>query len=108
MHFIPRSVDFIMFWVVRQALRSSCCEAERGWGRDATRVRHAGEPEKGNKVQWTRNTILVTGGGMVVDADSLTTRYADVSIHPPAESDTPVRLRIHLAGRMRYGYIEAR
>jgi hypothetical protein len=52
--------------------------------------------------------ILVTGGGMVVDADSLTTRYADVSIHPPAEPGTPVRLRIHLAGRMRYGYIEAR
>ena len=52
--------------------------------------------------------ILVTGGGMIVDADSLTTRYADVSIHPPAEPDTPVRLRIHLAGRMRYGYIEAR
>jgi len=52
--------------------------------------------------------ILVTGGGMIVDADSLTTRYADISIHPPAEPDTPVRLRIHLAGRMRYGYIEAR
>jgi hypothetical protein len=52
--------------------------------------------------------ILVLGPGIVVDTDSLTTRYADVSIHPPAEPDTPVRLRIHLAGRMRYGYIEAR
>jgi Domain of unknown function (DUF1707) len=55
--------------------------------------------------------ILVTGGGMIVDADSLTTRYADISIHPPTEPDAPdapVRLRIHLAGRMRYGYIEAR
>jgi hypothetical protein len=52
--------------------------------------------------------ILVTGPGMVVDAGSLTTRYADVIINTPAEPDAPVRLRIHLAGRMRYGYIEAR
>ena len=52
--------------------------------------------------------ILVVGPGMVVDADYLATRYTDVIIHPPAEPDAPVRLRIHLAGRMRYGYIEAR
>jgi Domain of unknown function (DUF1707) len=52
--------------------------------------------------------ILVTGPGMVVDADYLTTRYTDISIHPPAEPNTPVRLRIRLVGRMRYGYIEAR
>ena len=52
--------------------------------------------------------ILVVGPGIVVDADFLATRYTDVIIHPPTEPDTPVRLRIHLAGRMRYGYIEAR
>lgn len=52
--------------------------------------------------------ILVTGPGVVVDADALMTRYTDISIHPPIEPDTPVRLRIHLVGRMRYGYIEAR
>jgi hypothetical protein len=52
--------------------------------------------------------ILVVGPGIVVDADFLATRYTDVIIHPPAEPDAPVRLRIHLAGRMRYGYIEAR
>ena len=52
--------------------------------------------------------ILVVGPGIVVDADSLATRYTDVNIHPPTEPDTPVRLRIHLVGRMRYGYIEAR
>ena len=52
--------------------------------------------------------ILVVGPGIVVDADFLATRYTDVLIHPPAEPDAPVRLRIHLAGRMRYGYIEAR
>jgi len=52
--------------------------------------------------------ILVVGPGIVVDADFLATRYTDVLIHPPAEPDAPFRLRIHLAGRMRYGYIEAR
>ena len=52
--------------------------------------------------------ILVVGPDIVVDADSLATRYTDVSIHPPTEPNTPVRLRIHLVGRMRYGYIEAR
>ena len=52
--------------------------------------------------------ILVVGPGIIVDADYLATRYTDVIIHPPVEPDAPVRLRIHLAGRMRYGYIEAR
>src|SRR5207248_8171882 len=52
--------------------------------------------------------ILVAGPGIVVDAGSLATRYGDVIINPATEPDTPVRLRIHLAGRMRYGYIEAR
>jgi hypothetical protein len=52
--------------------------------------------------------ILVVGPGIVVDADSLVTRYTDVNIRPPTEPDGPVRLRICLEGRMRYGYIEAR
>jgi hypothetical protein len=52
--------------------------------------------------------ILVVGPGMVVDVDSLATRYTDVIIHPATEPGTPVRFRIRLAGRMRYGYIEAR
>lgn len=52
--------------------------------------------------------ILVVGPGIVVDANFLATRYTDVVIHPATEPGTPVRLRIHLAGRMRYGYIEAR
>jgi hypothetical protein len=52
--------------------------------------------------------ILVVGPGIVVDADSLATRYGDVIINPATEPATPVRLRIHLAGRMRYGYIETR
>jgi Domain of unknown function (DUF1707) len=52
--------------------------------------------------------ILMVGPGIVVDADSLTTRYTDVIIHPATEPSAPVRLVIHLVGRMRYGYIEAR
>ena len=52
--------------------------------------------------------ILVVGPGIIVDADSLATRYTDVIIHPAAEPSAPVRLAIHLVGRMRYGYIEAR
>jgi hypothetical protein len=52
--------------------------------------------------------ILVTGPGIVVDAGSLTASYADISIDPAAEPAAPVRLRVQLAGRMRYGRIEAR
>ena len=52
--------------------------------------------------------IMVIGPGMVVDVDSLATRYTDVILHPATEPGTPVRFRIRLAGRMRYGYIEAR
>jgi hypothetical protein len=52
--------------------------------------------------------ILVGGPGVVVAADSLTVRYTDVSIHPAAEPGAPVRLRVHMVGRMRYGRIEAR
>jgi len=52
--------------------------------------------------------ILVVGPGMVVDVDSLATRYTDVIIHPATEPGAAVRFRIRLAGRMRYGYIEAR
>jgi len=52
--------------------------------------------------------ILVVEPGMVVDVDSLATRYTDVITHPATEPGAPVRFRIRLAGRMRYGYIEAR
>jgi uncharacterized protein DUF1707 len=52
--------------------------------------------------------ILVAGPGLVVDADSLRVRYADVKIRPAADPDAPVVLRVQLAGRMRYGWIEQR
>jgi hypothetical protein len=51
---------------------------------------------------------LVAGPGVVVDADSLTVRYTEVTIGSNAEPDAPVILRVRLAGRMRYGRIEAR
>jgi hypothetical protein len=51
---------------------------------------------------------LVVGPGIVVDAGALTVRYADVEIDANAEPDVPVVLRVHLAGRMRYGWIGTR
>jgi hypothetical protein len=52
--------------------------------------------------------ILVTGPGIVVDADSLSARYTDVHIGPGSGVGAgPVTLRVELTGRMRYGRIEA-
>jgi Domain of unknown function (DUF1707) len=50
--------------------------------------------------------ILLTGPGLVVDADALKVRYADVKIRPGAGPAAPVILRVQLVGRMRYGWIE--
>jgi Domain of unknown function (DUF1707) len=52
--------------------------------------------------------VLVAGPGLVVEADSLAVRYADVHIGPGAEPGAPVALRVQLVGRMRYGWIEQR
>ena len=46
--------------------------------------------------------------GLVVDADDLKVRYTDVELRPGGGPDAPVILRVRLAGRMRYGRIEAR
>jgi hypothetical protein len=51
---------------------------------------------------------LVVGPGIVVDADSLAARYADVEIGPAAEPGAPVVLRVRLVGRIRYGWIGTR
>ncbi len=53
-------------------------------------------------------SLILAGPGLVVDADSLTVRYADVRIRPGTEPGAPVVLRVQLAGRMRYGWIEQR
>ena len=52
--------------------------------------------------------ILMAGPGLVVDADSLMVRYADIKIRPGAEPGAPVVLRVQLVGRVRYGWIEQR
>ena len=52
--------------------------------------------------------VLVAGPGLVVDAEALTVRYADIRIRPAAEPGAPVVLRVQLVGRMRYGWIEQR
>jgi hypothetical protein len=52
--------------------------------------------------------VLVAGPGLVVDAEALTLRYADIRIRPATEPGAPVVLRVQLVGRMRYGWIEHR
>lgn len=51
---------------------------------------------------------LVTGPGIVMDADSLPVRYTEVNISPGAGPGEPVILRVQLFGRTRYGRIEER
>ncbi len=100
------SVQRVGRWVVprRLELRSSWCEVTLDFT-DAMIVHDTLRIDMNVR---GGSLILVAGPGVVVDADSLTARYTDISIYPAAEPGTPVRLRVHLAGRMRYGRIEAR
>jgi hypothetical protein len=93
-------------WVVppRLELRSSWCEVALDFTnavitRDTVRI---DMDVRGGSV------ILLVGPGTVVDADSLTVRHTHVAVGPSAEPGTPVVLRVHLAGRMCYGQIEAK
>jgi Domain of unknown function (DUF1707) len=52
--------------------------------------------------------VLVLGPGIVVDVNDLAVRYTDVDVRSTAEPGAPVRLRVQLTGRMRYGHIETR
>jgi len=52
--------------------------------------------------------ILVARTGIAVTADALAVRHGDVDISPSAGFGVPVALRVQLAGRMRYGWVEAR
>jgi Domain of unknown function (DUF1707) len=52
--------------------------------------------------------ILLLRPGTVVDADSLTVQHTEVRLGPSAEPDAHAILRVQLAGRMRYGQIEAK
>jgi hypothetical protein len=93
-------------WVVprRLELRSSWCDVKLDFtdaviGHDTLRIDMS---MRGGSL------TLVTRPGIVVDADALATRYADVDLRPGTEPAAPVILRVRLTGRMRYGVISAR
>jgi hypothetical protein len=52
--------------------------------------------------------LLVTKPGIVVVTDDLVVRMGDIKVKHPADPDTPVILRVELAGRVRGGDIVAR
>jgi len=93
-------------WVVprRLELRTSWCDVTLDFT-DAVITRN--ELRIDMKVRG-ESLRLVTGPGVVVDAHSLTAHYTHVAVGPAAEPRAPVILRVQLAGRMRYGQIEAR
>ena len=93
-------------WVVprRLELRSSWCDVMLDFtgaviGHDTLRI---DVNMRGGSL------ILVARTGIVVTADALAVRYGDVDISPSAGPGVPVTLRVQLAGRMRYGWVEAR
>jgi hypothetical protein len=54
------------------------------------------------------NLILLTRPGIVVDTDDLTRSSGDIKIRPASGPDTPIALRVQLAGQARGGDIIAR
>ncbi len=54
------------------------------------------------------NLTLVTGPGIVVDADDVTYSRGEIKVRPVAGPEAPVRLRVVLAGRSTGGDIVAR
>jgi len=93
-------------WVVprRLELRSSWCDV---W-LDFTDAMIAHDTLRIDLNMRGGSLVLVAGPGLVVDADALTVRYADVKIRPGAAPGAPLVLRVQLVGRMRYGWIEQR
>ncbi len=93
-------------WVVprRLELRSSWCDV---W-LDFTEALSTHDTLRIDLNMRGGSLVLLAGPRVTVDADSLRVRYADVKIRPAAEPDAPVVLRVQLAGRMRYGWIEQR
>jgi hypothetical protein len=92
-------------WVVprRLELRSSWCDVwldftDAAITHDTLRI----------DLNMRGGSLILAGPGLVVEADSLTVRYADVKISPGAEPGAPVVLRVQLVGRVRYGWIEQR
>ncbi|KJY42398.1 hypothetical protein VR41_08115 [Streptomyces sp. NRRL B-1568] len=54
------------------------------------------------------NLTLVTGPGIVVDADDVTYSRGDIRVGPATDPEAPVRLRVILTGRSTGGDIVAR
>ncbi|MGW3660746.1 hypothetical protein ACWD6R_36115 [Streptomyces sp. NPDC005151] len=54
------------------------------------------------------NLILVTRPGIEVDTDDLVRSSGDIKIRPVSGPDTPITLRVQLAGQSRGGDIIAR
>ncbi|MFI6689251.1 DUF1707 domain-containing protein [Streptomyces sp. NPDC050485] len=54
------------------------------------------------------NLILVTRPGIVVDTDELVRSSGDIKIRPASGPDTPIALRVHVAGQSRGGDIIVR
>jgi len=75
---------------------------------DLTRAVRSG-PELVIELRVRGGTVeLVLAPGMVVDANELSVRYSNLAISRDADDSTPETLRVHLAGKMRHGRIEAR
>jgi Domain of unknown function (DUF1707) len=93
-------------WVVprRLELRSSWCDVKL----DFTDAVLAHDTLRIDINMRGGSLTLVTGPGIVVDADALATRYADVDVRPGTEPGAPVILRVQLTGRMRYGVVSTR
>ncbi|MFF0222800.1 DUF1707 domain-containing protein [Streptomyces sp. NPDC004629] len=55
-----------------------------------------------------KTLTLITGPGIVVDADALTLEFSKLKVRRPPAPDTPVTLRVELTGKKTYGRIIAR
>jgi len=93
-------------WLVprRMVLRPSWCDVKLDFTNAV--ITHATLPIEVN--MRGGSLILVAGPDIAVNSDSLAVRYTDVTVGSGARRDTPVQLRIELAGWMRYGWIEFR
>lgn len=66
-------------------------------------------PELRIEAQITSGTLkLITRPGIVVDADDLTVKSGTARVIPPAETDAPVELQVHVFGRVGSGTFSAR
>jgi class 3 adenylate cyclase len=66
-------------------------------------------PELRIEAQISSGTLkLITRPGIVVDADDLTVKSGTAKVIPPAGTDAPVELRVHVFGRVGSGTFAAR